>query len=227
MRPTRLLTSRPSLRLGLSMSTLLIQGLLLKSLPLANPPGRLGRYRRRCVKAWDLRRFTRSTSQSPVFPSSVRRTSRTTRCGKRHGSCVTWWAIVTTSCKPWRPTKCGWLSWPGTNTRPTCPEHSQMQPKVFWDRRARGLGATLHNPVVSCAEENLLCYPNDPYSTENILIHEFAHAIHGTAGQSLGADFDQRLRAAYKNAKETGLFKDTYAGSNASEYWAEGRAGLV
>jgi cyclophilin family peptidyl-prolyl cis-trans isomerase len=101
------------------------------------------------------------------------------------------------------------------------PEHSRMQPKVFWDRRARGLGATLHNPVVSCAEENLLCYPNDPYSTENILIHEFAHALHGTAGQSLGTDFDQRLRAAYKNAKETGLFKDTYAGSNASEYWAE------
>jgi cyclophilin family peptidyl-prolyl cis-trans isomerase len=101
------------------------------------------------------------------------------------------------------------------------PEHSQMQPKVFWDRRARGLGATLHNPVVSCAEENVLCYPNDPYSTENILIHEFAHAIHGTAGQALGADFDQRLRAAYKNAKMSGLFKDTYAGTNASEYWAE------
>jgi peptidyl-prolyl cis-trans isomerase A (cyclophilin A) len=75
--------------------------------------------------------------------------------------------------------------------------------------------------VVSCAEENVLCYPNDPYSTENILIHEFAHAIHGTAGQALGADFDKRLRAAYENAKETGLFKDTYAGSNASEYWAE------
>lgn len=101
------------------------------------------------------------------------------------------------------------------------PEHSHMQPKVFWDRRARGLGASLRNPVVSCAEENVLCYPNDPYSTENILIHEFAHAIHGTAGRALGADFDKRLRAAYENAKETGLFKDTYAGSNAGEYWAE------
>ena len=101
------------------------------------------------------------------------------------------------------------------------PEHSQLQSKVFWDRRARGLGATLHNPVVSCAEENLLCFPNDPYSTENILIHEFAHAIHGTAGQALGADFDQRLKAAYRNATENGLFKDTYAGSNSSEYWAE------
>jgi cyclophilin family peptidyl-prolyl cis-trans isomerase len=96
-----------------------------------------------------------------------------------------------------------------------------MQPKVFWDRRARGLGATLRSPVVSCAEENLLCHPNDPYSTENILIHEFAHALHGTAGAAMGADFDQRLQAAYENAMATGLFKGTYAGSNASEYWAE------
>ena len=101
------------------------------------------------------------------------------------------------------------------------PEHSQLRSKVFWDRRARGLGATLHNPVVSCAEENLLCYPNDPYSTENILIHEFAHAIHGTAGPALGADFEGRLQAAFKNATERGLFEGTYAGSNPSEYWAE------
>jgi cyclophilin family peptidyl-prolyl cis-trans isomerase len=101
------------------------------------------------------------------------------------------------------------------------PEHSQLRSKVFWDRRARGLGATLHNPVVSCAEENLLCYPHDPYSTENILIHEFAHAIHGTAGQALGADFDLRLQSVYEKAIERGLFKDTYAGSNSSEYWAE------
>jgi hypothetical protein len=101
------------------------------------------------------------------------------------------------------------------------PEHRHLQPKVFWDRRARGLGATLRNPVVSCAEENLLCFPNDPYSTENILIHEFAHAIHGTAQPALGADFDRRLRAAFKNATEQGLFQGTYAGTNASEYWAE------
>jgi len=101
------------------------------------------------------------------------------------------------------------------------PEHRQLRPQVFWDRRARGLGATLRNPVVSCAEENLLCYPNDPYSTENILIHEFAHAIHGTAGQALGPDFERRLRAAYQNATARGLFEGTYAGSNPSEYWAE------
>lgn len=101
------------------------------------------------------------------------------------------------------------------------PEHSRLRSKVFWDRRARGLGATLHNPVVSCAEENLLGFPNDPYATENILIHEFAHAIHGTAGAALGTDFDARLQAAFRSATERGLFRGTYAGSNPSEYWAE------
>jgi len=101
------------------------------------------------------------------------------------------------------------------------PEHSRLQTKTFWDRRARGLGATLDSPVVSCAEENLLAYPNDPYATENILIHEFAHAIHGTAGPALGADFEPRLQAAYQHATECGLFQGTYAGSNPAEYWAE------
>jgi peptidyl-prolyl cis-trans isomerase A (cyclophilin A) len=75
--------------------------------------------------------------------------------------------------------------------------------------------------VVSCAEENLLGYPNDPYASENILIHEFAHAIHSTARQALGPDFEPRLDAAYKNAIDRGLFKGTYASSHPSEYWAE------
>ena len=57
------------------------------------------------------------------------------------------------------------------------PEHSDLQPRLYWNRRARGLGATPERPAVSCGEENLLLYPNDPYSTENILIHELAHAI--------------------------------------------------
>jgi len=58
------------------------------------------------------------------------------------------------------------------------PEHSDLTPKIFWDRRARGLGATPERPTVSCGEENLLCLRGDPYQAENILVHEFAHAIH-------------------------------------------------
>jgi cyclophilin family peptidyl-prolyl cis-trans isomerase len=97
------------------------------------------------------------------------------------------------------------------------PEQRDMEPRVFWDRRARGLGGT----PVSCAEENLLGYPGDPYATENILIHEFAHAIEEVGLKSIDPRFESRLKAAYENAIQRGLWKGTYAGSNPSEYWAE------
>jgi len=102
------------------------------------------------------------------------------------------------------------------------PEHAFLKPRVYWDRRARGLGATPQAPAVSCAEENLLGYPGDPYSTENICIHEFAHAIHEMGLSSLDRTFDKRLMEAYQNATNHGLWKGTYAASNRHEYWAEG-----
>lgn len=101
------------------------------------------------------------------------------------------------------------------------PEHSQLTSKVYWDRRARGLGASPDCPVVSCAEENLLCMPGDPYSTENILIHEFAHAIHETGLSVTDPTFNARLEKAYREAMAKGLWKGTYAGTEPSEYWAE------
>jgi len=97
------------------------------------------------------------------------------------------------------------------------PEQRQMQPPVYWDSRARGLGGR----TCSGAEENLLCYPGDPYATENIFIHEFGHVIHGIAMKALDPTFDNRLRAAYSSATNQGLWKGTYAGTNPGEYWAE------
>lgn len=102
------------------------------------------------------------------------------------------------------------------------PEHSDLTPASYWDRRARGLGATPSRPAVSCGEENLLCLRGDPYSTENILIHEFAHAIHERGMNSVDPTFDRRLLAAYEHAKSNGLWKGTYAMQNRMEYWAEG-----
>lgn len=102
------------------------------------------------------------------------------------------------------------------------PEHSDLRPAKYWDRRARGLGATRHRPAVSCGEENLLCIPGDPYSTENILIHEFAHAIHDMGLRETDRTFDLRLRKAYQDAMKAQLWKGKYAGSNRGEYWAEG-----
>lgn len=101
------------------------------------------------------------------------------------------------------------------------PEHRHLSPRVYWDRRARGLGATPRAPAVSCAEENLLGYPGDPYSTENICIHEFAHAIHEMGMVTLDPTFDDRLKTAYRRAKSNGLWSNTYAISNHKEYWAE------
>ena len=98
------------------------------------------------------------------------------------------------------------------------PEQANRTPKIFWDRRARGLGGR----ICSCGEENLLNFSNDPYSTENILIHEFGHAIAGVGMRAIDPTFNQRLREAYQKAVDSGLWKGTYAGSNQAEYWAEG-----
>ncbi|MFP6631864.1 MAG: hypothetical protein VCD16_04465, partial [Planctomycetota bacterium] len=102
------------------------------------------------------------------------------------------------------------------------PEHSDLEPPKFWDKRARGLGATHGRPAVSCGEENLLRIAGDPYKTENILIHEFAHAMHNTGLDLVDPSFDSRLKAAYQAAMKKGLWKTKYAANNHHEYWAEG-----
>jgi hypothetical protein len=101
------------------------------------------------------------------------------------------------------------------------PEHSSLTPKEYWDKRARGLGATIEIPVVSGGEENLLAFPGDPYPNEIIPLHEFAHAIHIVALNKLDSTFQARLEAAYRGAMDQGLWKDVYAATNEAEYWAE------
>lgn len=101
------------------------------------------------------------------------------------------------------------------------PEHSDLTPKDYWDRRARGLGATRSRPAVSCAEENLLNLRGDRYPKENILVHEFAHAIHEMGLNSIDRTFDRRLKKCFDDAIAEGLWKDTYAVTNYKEYWAE------
>lgn len=102
------------------------------------------------------------------------------------------------------------------------PEHSDLTPANYWNRRARGLGPTDIRPAVSCGEENLLGFPGDPYAAESILIHEFAHALHLMGLNSVDTEFDERLKRTYNAALERGLWKDKYAAKNHAEYWAEG-----
>ena len=54
------------------------------------------------------------------------------------------------------------------------PGWQHLKPKDFWDARARGMGGSRTDPLCSCAEENVLGYPGDPYSTESIVIESLA-----------------------------------------------------
>jgi len=97
------------------------------------------------------------------------------------------------------------------------PEWSRMTPKDYVNERARGFGGL----TTGCGEENLLCLPIDRYDEENILIHEFAHCIHGFGLRRIDPEFNKKLTALYNNAMAKGLWKNTYQATNPSEYWAD------
>lgn len=100
------------------------------------------------------------------------------------------------------------------------PEYYMADPEKAdrQNRRVRGYGGLR---LTSCGEENLLNYDGDRYRGENIFLHEFAHCIHGTL-RRLDPDFQKKLEQLYSDAREKGLWDRTYAGTNPSEYWAEG-----
>ena len=101
------------------------------------------------------------------------------------------------------------------------PGYPGIAAKDYWDARARGLGGSERDPFCSCGEENLLDYPGDPYSAENIFIHEFAHNLHLRGLANVDPSFDPRLKATYDAAMKAGLWKGKYASVNHHEYWAE------
>jgi hypothetical protein len=95
-------------------------------------------------------------------------------------------------------------------------------PNTDWDTRARAYGATLERPLTTDCEENLLCQAGDRYTGEEILTHEFSHAIHELGLRFVNTSFDTDLQAAYDHAVSTGLWTNTYAITEIREYWAEG-----
>jgi len=102
------------------------------------------------------------------------------------------------------------------------PGFPTLPPADYWDARARGMGGSERDPFCSCAEENLLGYPGDPYAAECILIHELAHNIHLRGMTNVDPTFDRRLKAAYQQAMAAGLWQGVYASVNHHEYFAEG-----
>ena len=85
--------------------------------------------------------------------------------------------------------------------------------------RARGLGSLV--PTI-CAEENILCQPNDLWRGENICVHEYAHTISSYGAARADPTFTGRLQAAYQAAQLSGNFTNTYAIESVGEFWAEG-----
>lgn len=98
------------------------------------------------------------------------------------------------------------------------PEHAE-----YGDRNwARGLGGVLGNPFSTCGEENVLRLENDRYKREYILPHEFGHTIHLAGIKAADPELFKEIEDAYHESVGKGLWKDTYAGSNEAEYFAEG-----
>lgn len=93
----------------------------------------------------------------------------------------------------------------------------------YWNERGRGYGATLELPVMTIGEENLVKIPNfqERYYSESIMVHEFAHNV-DFALRRVDEDFRVALQTAFNNAKNSGLWKDTYSMTNSEEYFAEG-----
>ncbi len=83
-----------------------------------------------------------------------------------------------------------------------------------YDERTRGLGGLR----TSCGEENLLKLPNDRYRGSDICVHEFAHNI---MNYGSGPEVTEQFEAQRKRSLEKGRWVESYAGSNAGEFFAE------
>ena len=96
------------------------------------------------------------------------------------------------------------------------PEYRRSSNPEYQNERVRGTGGR----PTSFGEENVLSLPLDRYDDESIAVHEFCHTIDG-ALRSIDPTWSDRKAAAFRAARDKGLYQDVYAGSNAGEYWAE------
>jgi hypothetical protein len=96
------------------------------------------------------------------------------------------------------------------------PEYSDHPNPAYQNERVRGTGGK----PTSFGEENLLSLPVDRYDDESIAVHEFCHTIDSTL-RSIDPQWTERRNQVYRNAIESGLWKNTYAAGNPAEYWAE------
>ena len=96
-------------------------------------------------------------------------------------------------------------------------EIAALTDQEYWNRRARGSGGYF----TTVGAENLLAIPGSRYFGQNILVHEFSHAIL-YAMQRADPALHARIRRAYDHARRAGLWEGEYAAVTIDEYWAEG-----
>jgi hypothetical protein len=87
----------------------------------------------------------------------------------------------------------------------------------YWNARARGIGG----PFTTVGAENLLAVPGSRYFGENILVHEFAHAIFSSI-ERVDPALHSAVRDAYAQAQAQRRWDRDYAAVSLQEYWAEG-----
>lgn len=92
-----------------------------------------------------------------------------------------------------------------------------LSDRDYWNARARGMGGTL----TSVGAENLLAIPGTRYFGQNVLVHEFAHAILRAAAKADPQLFGN-VERAYRDALAAGRWRGEYAAVSAEEYWAIG-----
>lgn len=68
-----------------------------------------------------------------------------------------------------------------------------------------------------------LCMCVYSYSaSQDVLIHEIAHAIHAVASRTALPTLDFWISESYREAQRSGLWTNTYANTDHLEYFAEG-----
>jgi hypothetical protein len=105
------------------------------------------------------------------------------------------------------------------------PEFSDLyeqNPNVDWNYTVRSLGGSVERPVSSVGEENVLCLSEDMFVGESILVHSIAHGLRSLGIVDIDPEWDAELRAAYDESLAAGLWEDTFAATEPSQYWAEG-----
>lgn len=92
-----------------------------------------------------------------------------------------------------------------------------MSDRDYWNARARGTGGRF----TTVGAENLLALAGGRYFGENILVHEFSHAILEAVARA-DPTLYRAAERAFAEAKAKGLWKGDYAAVTLQEYWAEG-----